>query len=52
VIFPAGVAVEKRDNKHILHVSCGENDCAIKVVTIDYEKLREHMSQVKRGMSL
>jgi predicted GH43/DUF377 family glycosyl hydrolase len=45
-IFPAGVAVEKQDERTLLHVSCGENDSNIKVVTIDYDKLRKIMTPV------
>ena len=46
-IYPSGIALEKKGKKQLLHVSCGENDCAVKVITIDYEKLREHMVSVK-----
>lgn len=46
-IFPAGVAVEKKDGRTFLHVSCGENDSSIKIVTIDYEKLRKMMISVE-----
>jgi len=43
IIYPAGVALEIKEEKTLLHVSCGENDCAIKIVTIDYQKLRKSM---------
>jgi predicted GH43/DUF377 family glycosyl hydrolase len=44
IIYPAGIAVETQGKKTLLHVSCGENDSAIKIVTIDYQKLRESMA--------
>lgn len=43
VIYPAGIAVEKKAKNYLLHVSCGENDCAVKIVTIDYNRLRKNM---------
>lgn len=46
-IFPAGLAIEEKEEDILLHVSCGENDSAIKIVTIDYKKLREMMVSVK-----
>ena len=45
-IFPAGIALEQKDKKTLLHVSCGENDSSIKIVTIDYDKLRKMMVPV------
>jgi hypothetical protein len=47
VIYPAGIAVEKKGDKTLLHVSCGENDCSIKVITFDYEKLRKNMNPIR-----
>lgn len=46
-IFPSGVAIEKQGDTMLLHVSCGENDAATKIVTINYEKLRSSMIPVK-----
>ncbi len=46
-IFPAGLAIEKTSSKTLLHVSCGENDSHIKIVTFDYEKLKKSMTPVK-----
>lgn len=46
-IFPAGFAIEKKDEKTFLHVSCGENDSAVKIVTMNYERLRELMVPVR-----
>ncbi len=39
VLFPAGFAIEKRGKKSLIHLSCGENDSAIKIVTIDKDEL-------------
>ncbi len=38
-IFPAGFAFENRDGKELIHVSCGENDSNIKILTMDKEAL-------------
>lgn len=46
-IFPAGIAVEEKDGEILLHVSCGENDAATKIVTIDYKRLKNSMIPVK-----
>ncbi len=43
IIYPAGIAVEKKGEDILLHVSCGENDSAVKIVTIDYHTLKKHM---------
>ncbi len=43
ILYPAGVALETKEGKTLLHVSCGENDSAIKIVTIDYQTLRKSM---------
>jgi predicted GH43/DUF377 family glycosyl hydrolase len=45
-IYPTGLAVEEKDGKTLLHVSCGENDCATKVVTIDKEVLIGNMQEI------
>lgn len=39
VIFPCGYALKEYGEKAFLHLACGENDCAVKIVTIDKEKL-------------
>lgn len=39
VCFPCGVVMEKYKGKEVFHVSIGENDCHIKIITIDKEKL-------------
>jgi predicted GH43/DUF377 family glycosyl hydrolase len=39
VIFPSGFLVEKQNDKELIHLSCGENDCGVKIITIDKEEL-------------
>ena len=38
-IYPAGFVLEKREGKEVIQLSCGENDSAIKLVTIDKDRL-------------
>ncbi len=46
VIFPCGFAIEKKDGKTLLHLSCGENDSAIKIVTIDKDALEKSLQKL------
>jgi predicted GH43/DUF377 family glycosyl hydrolase len=46
-IFPAGFAIEHSQDQVFLHVSCGENDAAVKIVTIDYDRLKKSMVRLK-----
>ncbi len=46
IIYPAGLALEEKGKKLLLHVSCGENDGHIKIVTFDYERLKKNMKLV------
>ncbi len=39
ILYPAGFAIEKKENKTILHVSCGENDSSTRIVSIDKDRL-------------
>jgi predicted GH43/DUF377 family glycosyl hydrolase len=39
VIFPVGFVIEQNEDKELIHLSCGENDSAIKIVTLDKAKL-------------
>ena len=41
VIYPGGFIFEKE--KELVHVACGENDCGIKIVTMDLKKLKESL---------
>ncbi len=38
-VFPAGFAVQTVDGKEMIHVSSGENDCAIKIITFEKQAL-------------
>jgi predicted GH43/DUF377 family glycosyl hydrolase len=38
-VFPAGLILDKEEGKEVLHLSLGENDCGMKVVTFDKEAL-------------
>jgi predicted GH43/DUF377 family glycosyl hydrolase len=48
VIFPSGFVLEKTEDQELIHLACGENDCSVKIVTIDKEKLIETMIQFER----
>lgn len=39
VIFPCGYVIEHSEDKTLLHLACGENDCAIKILSFDKEQL-------------
>lgn len=45
-IFPGGFAIENISGKQLLHVSCGENDCAVKILTIDKEALLKSLKKL------
>ncbi len=45
-IFPAGFAVENRDGRELIHVACGENDSAIKIITLDKIALLKSMKRI------
>lgn len=47
VIFPSGVVLGQKDGREVLHVSCGENDSAVKIVTIDKENLLKSLRKIK-----
>ncbi len=38
-IYPAGIALGVEDGKDVVYVSCGENDCKVKLITFDKEAL-------------
>jgi hypothetical protein len=46
VIFPAGFAVEKRPEGDLIHVSCGENDSGIKIVSFRKEALFKSLKKL------
>jgi len=39
VIFPSGFVLENQNGREVIHLACGENDCGVKIVTMDKEKL-------------
>lgn len=45
-IFPGGFAIEHKNGKDYLHVACGENDCAVKIVTMDKEALLKSLKKL------
>ena len=45
VIFPAGFAIENKDEKTILHLGCGENDGAVKIISMDKDKLLKSLKK-------
>ncbi|MBN1914523.1 MAG: hypothetical protein JW769_01370 [Parachlamydiales bacterium] len=45
-IYPSGFVLEKKDGRDLLHVSCGENDSAVKILTIDKKKLLESLKPI------
>lgn len=45
-IFPSGFVEDRQNQRDVLHVLCGENDSAIKVVTLDKEKLFKSLRSV------
>jgi predicted GH43/DUF377 family glycosyl hydrolase len=46
VIFPCGFVEEKRDGKELIHISCGENDTATKIVTVDKKALFKSLKKL------
>lgn len=45
-LFPGGVAQATRDGKKVLHLLCGDNDTAIRLITLDQTKLLQSMKSV------
>ena len=46
VIFPASFVIEKKDGKEWIHLSCGENDASIKIITLDKEILLKGLKRI------
>ena len=38
-IYPAGFICEHREGKELIHVSCGENDSGMKIISMDKNAL-------------
>ncbi|MBX9744841.1 MAG: hypothetical protein K2X08_06500 [Chlamydiales bacterium] len=47
-IYPVGFVFEKGDEEEVIHVSCGENDSSIKIITISKNTLFSHLLDIKR----
>lgn len=47
VIFPCGFVVEKRAEGDWIHLSCGENDASVKIVTLNKDKLLQGLKKIK-----
>ena len=45
VIFPSGYVIESQGDKDLIHLACGENDCSVKIVTLDKDKLIQGMER-------
>lgn len=45
-LYPCGFAIENRNGRELIHVSCGENDSATKIVTLDKEQLFKSIKKI------
>ncbi len=45
-IFPSGLVLGKENGEDVIHVACGENDCAVKIVTFDKKALLKSLTPV------
>ena len=46
-IFPSGFVAQNQNGKDVFHVSCGENDSHIKILTFDKEGLLKTLKPVE-----
>jgi len=46
-IFPCGFALENREGRALIHLACGENDSAVKVLTIDQDALLKSLKKIQ-----
>lgn len=46
VIFPGSFLPAVRDGKEVIHLVCGENDCAIKIITLDKQALLNSLRKI------
>lgn len=49
VIFPSGFVVEKQNDQELIHVTCGENDSSVKIITLDKENLMKSMNRFENN---
>jgi len=47
VSYPSGFVIEKQQDRELIHLSCGENDSGIKIVTLDKEVLLKNMNRIE-----
>lgn len=47
-IYPAGFITGMQDGKEVIHVSCGENDSTVKIITFDKEKLLKSLKKINK----
>lgn len=47
VIFPCSYVVEKTEKGDAIHISCGENDSTVKIVTLDKNVLLRGLKKIK-----
>lgn len=45
-IFPSGFVVSKENGRDVIHVSCGENDSRMKIVSFDKELLLKSLKRI------
>ncbi len=45
-IFPSGLVLSTEEGRELLHVACGENDCAVKIITFDKKALLKSLTPV------
>jgi predicted GH43/DUF377 family glycosyl hydrolase len=46
-LYPGGFAIDKTGERELIHIACGENDSAVKIVTLDKEALFKSMKNLK-----
>jgi hypothetical protein len=44
-IFPSGFVLETRNGQELIHVSCGENDSSVKILTMDKDALLKSLNR-------
>jgi hypothetical protein len=45
-IFPSGIALGVENGRDVIHVSAGENDCEVKIITFDQEALLKSLTPI------
>lgn len=48
VLFPGGFVVERTDGRDVVHLVCGENEEAVRLITIDKKTLLNYMQTIER----